>query len=108
MSHENERVATCTVMALEYIPQRAASRVWTGGQDQRTTGRRQAGLNCVQDLDVRICVGCVHVPEGQLVGDHRNIGRAAQPAEPRRPDLQGNAVGQLQRVCGYSGSASGK
>jgi len=74
--------------------------VRTGGQDQRPTGRRQTGLNCVQDLDVRICVGCVHIPEGKLVGDHRNIGRAAQLAERRRADLQGNAVGQLQRVCG--------
>ena len=61
-------------VALEHLPQHAASRVRTGGQDQRTTGRRQAGLNCVQDLDVRICVGCVHIPEGKLVGDHSHLG----------------------------------
>ena len=100
MSHEDERVAICTVVALEHLPQHAPSRVRTGGQDQRTTGRRQPGLNRIQDLDVRVGVGCVHIPEGKLVGDHRNIGRAAQPAERRWPDLQGNAVGQLQRVCG--------
>jgi hypothetical protein len=41
-------------MAFEDIPQRAAACVRTGGQDQRTTGRRQAGLNCIQDLDIRI------------------------------------------------------
>src|SRR5262249_54243252 len=98
VSHEDERVATCAVVALEHLPQHAASRLRTRGQDQRTTGRRQAGLNCVQDLDIRVGVGCVHIPEGKLVGDYRNIGRAAQFAERRRADLQGNAVGQLQRI----------
>ena len=78
----------------------AASRVRTGGQDQRTTGRRQAGLNGVQDLDVRVGVGRVHVPEGQLVGDDRDVRWATQLAKRRWADLQGNAVGQLQRVCG--------
>src|SRR5215471_13239892 len=99
VSHEDERVATCAVVALEHLPQHAPSRVWTGGQDQRTTGRRQAGLNCVQDLDIRVGVGCVHVPEGQLVGDDGDVRGATQLAERRRADLQGNAVGQLQRVC---------
>jgi hypothetical protein len=64
-----KRIATCTVVAFEYIPQRAAACVGRGGEDQRTTGRLQAGLNGVQDLDVRVGVGRVHVPEGQLVGD---------------------------------------
>ena len=61
VGHENERVATRAVVAPEHFPQHAASRVWTGGQDQRTTGRRQAGLNGVQDLDVRVGVGCVEL-----------------------------------------------
>ena len=59
MSHEDERIATCAVVAFEYIPQRAATCVGRGGEDQRTTGRRQAGLNGVQDLDVRVGVGRV-------------------------------------------------
>ena len=87
VSHEDERVATCAVVALEHLPQHAASRVRTGGQDQRTTGRRQAGLNCVQDLNIRIRVGCIDIPEGKLVGDHRNIGWATQLAERRRADF---------------------
>ena len=39
------------VVAAEYVPQHAAARVRAGGQDQPTTGRRQAGLNCVQGPD---------------------------------------------------------
>jgi hypothetical protein len=50
VSHKDARVATCTVVAL----------VRTGGQDQRSTGRRQAELNCVEDLALN--VGTV-VPE---------------------------------------------
>ena len=87
MSHEYERVATRAVVAPEHVPQHAASRVWTGGQDQRTTGRRQAGFNCVQDLDVRVGVGCVHVPEGQLVGDDGDVRGATQLAKRCRTDF---------------------
>ena len=47
VSHEDERVAICAVVALEHLPQYAASRVRTGGQDQRSTSRRQPGLDCI-------------------------------------------------------------
>jgi hypothetical protein len=72
------------------------------------TPRRACGLEArirgppvvAQNLDVRICVGCVHIPESKLVGDDGDVRGATQLAERRRADLQGNAVGQLQRVCG--------
>ena len=85
MSHE--QIATCAVVAFEYIPQRAAACVGRGGEDQRTTGRRQAGLNGVQDLDVRVGVGRVDVPEGQLVGDDGDVRGATQLAERGRADF---------------------
>jgi len=47
-SYEDERVSIRTIVAPEYIPQRSAPRVRTGGQDQRTTSRRKTGLHCVQ------------------------------------------------------------
>jgi hypothetical protein len=98
VSHEDERVATCAVVALVHLPQHAASRVRTGGKDQRAAGRREAGLNRVQDLDVRICVGRVHIPEGSLVGDDGDVRGATQLAERRRADFQRNGVDQLQRI----------
>jgi hypothetical protein len=74
------------VVALEHLLQQAASRVWTGGEDQRTAGRRQAGLNCVQDLDVRICVGCVHIPEGSsaisCASDEGRLGARVRASTP--------------------------
>ena len=87
MSHEDERVATRAIVAAEYVPQHAAARVRAGGENQRAAGRRQAGLNCVQDLDIRVSVGCVHVPEGQLVGDDGDVRWATQLAERRRADF---------------------
>jgi hypothetical protein len=72
VSHEDERIATCAVVAFEYIPQRAAACVGRGGEVQRTTGRRQAGstafristsglaslegLASTSDRDVEYCV----------------------------------------------------
>ena len=87
VSHEDERIATCAVVAFEYIPQRAAACVGRGGEDQRTACRGQAGLNGVQDLDVRVGVGRVDIPKGQLVGDNGDVGRTAQLAERRRADF---------------------
>jgi len=87
VSHENERVSARAVVAAEYVPQHAASRVRAGGENQRAAGRRQAGLNCVQDPDVRIRVGRVNVLEGKLVGDDGDVRGATQFAERRRADL---------------------
>ena len=47
-SHEDERIATCAVVALKYIPQRATACMGRGGEDQRTTGRRQADSTAVR------------------------------------------------------------
>jgi hypothetical protein len=38
--HEAERITGRTVVALERIPQHAASRVWTGGEDHRSSPNR--------------------------------------------------------------------
>ena len=57
MSHEDGQIATCAVVALEYIPQCAAACVRTGGQDQRTTGRRQRPL---------LIYACVSLASGLL------------------------------------------
>src|SRR6185436_506975 len=87
VSQEDERIATCAMVAFEYIPQRAAACVGRGGEDQRTTGRRQAGLNGVKDFNVRVGVGRVDVPEGKLVGDAGDVRRATQLAERSRADF---------------------
>jgi ProQ/FINO family len=44
-------------------------------RNERTTGRRQAGLNGVQDLDVPAALGRVDVPEGRCTRGHAACGK---------------------------------
>ena len=86
MSHEDERIATCTVVTFEYIPQRAAA-LGRGGRISGPPVVARPGSTAVQDLDVRVGVGRVDVPEGQLIGDDDDVRGATQLAERRRADF---------------------
>src|SRR6185436_20670212 len=81
VSHEDKRIATCAVVAFEYIPQRAAACVGRGGEVQRTTGGRQAREDRV---DAR-----------SLVGEVCHLGRALDRVGAGEPHA--GPIGYLDR-----------
>jgi len=94
VSHEDERITTCTVVALEHIPQRAAACVGRGGEDQQTTGVARPGSTAYEGRGwrgfhhhVTLCIAAY----GFLIAERATIPpsgpRSATPFQaPRLPD----------------------
>src|SRR5262249_20498262 len=97
-SNQDGRIALGAVMPLERIPQNAATRIWRGGDDQRSTRRQQTRLDRVDDLNVSVARPLVRHPVGGLVCNATDVARAPQPAERGGANLNVDSVAQFQRL----------